>query len=229
MPSGKVRRKWARSCFTQLWHDCQEYQCHSSGGLLQCVTPALMQEEKPGGKGYLVSWDAFSLCYSILCTLQSCSTLRSVVRGPRLLPRSLFLNTEQKIWGKSCNNLQPFLSLTGLPHKGLARLHPRALWGVSVCRAGAAAPPGMVSQCCSHCRASCLRHFLSEAAVSPGCTRSPRPSWKVREDIHHQPEIFLTGFFLPLTLSKSWLKLHYIFKDYFFHRKWRISYYCLEF
>lgn len=147
---------------------------------------------------------------------------------PKLVPSSLFLKSGRS-GGKSYNNLQPFLSLTGLPHKGLARLHPRALWGVCMCRAGAAAPPGKVSQRCSHCQASSLRHFLSWAAVSPGCTRSPRPSWKGRADIYHRPEIFLTAPFLPLTFSNSWLKLHYIFMDYFLHRKWGSSYYCLEF
>lgn len=148
---------------------------------------------------------------------------------PKLVPSSLFLNKEWKIWGKSCNNLQPFLSLTGLPRRGLARLHPRAPWGVCVCRAGAAAPPGTVSPRCSHCWGTSWRHFWSWAAAIPGCTRSPRPSWKGRAHIHHQPEVLLTGPFLPLALLKSRLKLHYIFKDYFLHRKWGSSYYCLEF
>lgn len=46
------KEKTSLILFTQLWYDCLKYQCHSSSGLLQCVTPSLTQEEKLGGGGY---------------------------------------------------------------------------------------------------------------------------------------------------------------------------------
>lgn len=189
-----------------------------------------MQEEKPeGAYSFGLARTRFFYATASYAQFNLVQHLDLLWEVPKLVPSSLFFNKEWKNWGKSCNNLQPFLSLTGLPHKGLARLHPRALWSVCVCRAGAAAPPGTVSQRCSHCRASTGRRSLSWAAASPGCTRSPRPSWKGRADSHHQPEISLMAPFLPLTALNSWLKPHYILKDYFLHRKRGISYYCLEF
>lgn len=116
-------------------------------------------------------------------------------------------------WGRNrvgtksyINTFNPSLSLTGLPGKGLARLHPRALWGGGVSRAGTVAPPGTF-QHGSSCQASGLRYSLSWDIASPHCTGSPRPSWRM-EGRHSQQargisETALSSSRLPLPPHKA--------------------------
>lgn len=162
-----------------------------------CCRVGLLYSYKSRNQRGRYSFGVLRMPFSMRQHPKQSSALPNTLWGTKLVSRSLFkwrvdYFREYRVGAKCCmNTFNLPLSLTGLPRKGLAKLRPHALWGVCLSRADAAAPPGMVSRCCVGCWASGSRSFLSWGAVSPCCTGSPRPSWKWRADIQHQPETFL--------------------------------------